>query len=153
MIYFSSEFCHIQFDGCAQYIIDEDSFCYKPWKDVDFSIIVGKGYNSLDLKLKTANVLQLTGFNPRKNWVPQSLVVPKNKTGLLKANISSDQQKGSGIQYVDNWKTYYDEENGWICIGNPQCENGVAVEFAQNTLAVIDNRELKAIWIKPEFIK
>lgn len=67
--------------------------------------------------------------------------------------VDEIQQKGSGIQYVDNWKTYYDEENGWICIGNPQCENGVAVEFAQNTLAVIDNRELKAIWIKPEFIK
>ena len=47
----------------------------------------------------------------------------------------------------------YDEENGWICIGNPQCENGVAVEFAQNTLMVLVNSDLKAIWIKPEFIK
>lgn len=152
MICFFIDFGHINYDGYAQYVIEEDSFYYDPWNDIDFSIIVGKGYNSLDINLNTVNVLQLTGFNPIKNWVPQSLVVPKSKTGFLKVYISEDQQKGSGIQYVDDWKTYYDEKSGWICIGNPQCENALAVEFAKNTLAVIVNSDLKAVWIRPKFI-
>ena len=152
MICFSVEFCHINYNVYAQYIIEENSFFYDPWNDVDFSIIVGKGYNSLDLNLDSDNVLQLTGYNPRKKWISQALVIPKNKTGLLKVHISKKQQKGSGLQYVDDWKTFYDEKSGWICIGNPQCENDPAVEFAKNTLAVIVNSELKAVWIKPMFI-
>lgn len=152
MICFSAEFCHIDYDGYAQYSIEENSFYYEPWNDVDFSIIIGKGYSSLDLNLDTFNVLQLTGFNPRKNWVSQALAVPKSKTGILKAHISEDQQKGSGLQYVDDWETYYDEKSGWICIGNPQCKNGLTVEFAENTLAVIVDSELKAVWIRPKFI-
>ena len=78
MIRFSAEFCHIDYDGYAQYSIEENSFYYEPWNDVDFSIIIGKGYSSLDLNLDTFNVLQLTGFNPRKNWVSQALAVPKS---------------------------------------------------------------------------
>lgn len=45
------------FNGQAQYLKDEHSFFYAPWNDVNFSILIGQGYNSLDIKLETGRVL------------------------------------------------------------------------------------------------
>lgn len=65
-------------------------------------------------------------------------------SGKRKCTINSD---------ASDWQTYFNGKTGWVCIGNPDCNSkSKGVEFAKNTVAVIDNEQLSSIWIKPQFI-
>ena len=57
MIRFTVAYENIVFKGQAQYLKDEYSFFYNPWSNVNFSILIEKGYNSLDIELETGRVL------------------------------------------------------------------------------------------------
>ena len=52
MIRFTVAYENIVFKGQAQYLKDEYSFFYNPWSNVNFSILIEKGYNSLDIGLR-----------------------------------------------------------------------------------------------------
>ncbi len=141
------------FNGQAQYLKDEHSFFYDPWNDVNFSVLIAQGYNSLDMKLETGRVLQVTGINPDYNWVEKELVTPAFQRGTLTVLFDEKHQKGSGVQYVNDWQTYFDRRTGWVCIGDPHCSSEKrCVEFAENSVAVIDDGQLSSIWIKPQFV-
>lgn len=141
------------FNGQAQYLKDEYSFFYDPWNDVNFSILIEQGYNSLDIKLETGRVLQVTGINPSYNWVEKKLVTPASQRGILTVLLDEKHQEGTGIQYANDWETYFDYKTGWVCIGNPDCNiDSKSVEFANNSVAVIDNEQLSSIWIRPQFV-
>ena len=119
------------FNGQAQYLKDEYSFFYDPWNDVNFSVLIEQGYNSLDIKLETGRVLQVTGINPSYNWVEKKLVPPVSQRGTLTVLLDEKHQEGTGIQYANDWKTYFDYKTGWVCIGNPDCNiDSKSVEFA-----------------------
>lgn len=143
----------IDFNGQSQYLKDEYSFFYDPWNAVNFSILIENGYNSLDIKLEDGRVLQMTGINPDYNWIEKELVIPLFKQGILTVSFDGKYQEGTGIQYASNWQTYFNSKTGWVCIGNPDCNSkSKGVEFAKNTVAVIDNEQLSSIWIRPQFI-
>lgn len=76
MTQFTVTYENIVFNGQAQYLKDEYSFFYAPWNNVDFSVLIGQGYNSLDIKLKTGRVLQVTGINPNYNRIKKESVTP-----------------------------------------------------------------------------
>ena len=141
------------FNGQAQYLKDEYSFFYDPWNDVNFSVLIEQGYNSLDMKLETGRVLQMTGINPSYNWLEKRLVPPVSQRGILTVSLDEKHQEGTGIQYANDWKTYFDYKTGWVCIGNPDCNiDSKSVELANNSVAVIDNEQLSSIWIRPQFV-
>ena len=143
----------ILFSGEAQYLNQENSFFYKPWNDVDFSIIIGNGYNSLDVNLETRKIVQLTGLNPKNNWIKKNIIIPTAQPGSLMVLLNDNYPAGTGIQYATNWQTYFNVNTGWICIGYPDYfNNSEAVMFADNTIAVITNNDLCSVWIKPRFV-
>ena len=154
MISFFVDYNYINMVGETQYIKNESSFYYEPWNEVNFSIIIGKTYTSLDVDLDTMRVLQVTGFNPSNNWIERRLSIPQAKRGEL--IIACDKGKlevGAGIHYEHKWMTYFDAETGWICVGNPKYSgDSQTVEFANNSIAVIVKNKLFAIWIKPYFV-
>ena len=152
---FDTNYKKINLIGEAQYLKNENSFFYEPWNNVDFSIIIGNSYSSLDVKLSNMKVVQLTGFNSKDNWIEKKIDVPKAMTGeLLIKGKQGDFCTGSGIHCEETWETYYNPDNGWICIGNYEyCKTGQAVKFANNTVAVIKGTKLWAIWINPKFIE
>lgn len=153
MMQFVVEYKATNFNGEPQYLKDECSFIYTPWNNVDFSIMIGEGYNSLDLNLDDGYILQLTGFNRNYNWIKKELVLPKFKSGLLKVLFKNNYSPGTGIQYTTDWHTYFDKKTGWICVGYPDCQSGwESVEFAKNTIAVVTDGQLKSVWINPRFI-
>lgn len=144
---------NIALNGQAQYLKDECSFFYEPWNDVDFSILIGYGYNSLDVKSERGRVLQVTGINPNYNWIEKELFTPISQRGILTVLFDEKHQQGTGVQYANDWQTYFCRKTGWVCIGNPDCNSeSESVEFAQNSVAVIDNGQLSSIWIKPQFV-
>ena len=144
---------NIEFNGQAQYLKDEYSFFYDPWNDVNFSILIEQGYNSLDVKLETDRVFQVTGINPNYNWIEKELVAPVFQRGILTVSFDEKHQEGTGIQYANDWQTYFNRKTGWVCIGNPDCSiESKSVEFAKNSVAVIENGKLYSIWIRPQFV-
>lgn len=153
MIRFIVDYKNIVFNGEAQYLKDEYSFFYNPWNGVNFSVLIENGYNSLDVKLENGRVFQMTGLNPDYNWIEKELVIPVSQPGILMVSFDRKYQEGTGIQYASDWQTYFNGKTGWVCIGNPDCNSkSKGVEFAKNTVAVIDNEQLSSIWIKPQFI-
>ncbi len=50
------------------------------------------------------------------------------------------------------WPIYINYNGDWICIGNPTKDTGL-FEFAPNCIASIDaNKQLKALWLRPEYV-
>lgn len=146
------------FVGTPQYLMEEDSFFFDPWHKSDFSIMIGEGYNSLDVDLGQFEIKQLTGLNPIGSWIPAVLTPPPDvqKGRLLICPYAEERnriQSGMGVQYAEDWPTHYDKNNGWVCLGNiyiaPE-HNYVC--FANDTIAVVDGAEITAIWIRPVFI-
>lgn len=153
MIQFTIDYKEVNFKGQAQYIKEEFSFFYAPWNDVNFSILIGNGYNSLDVNLGNSHVMQVTGLNPDYNWIKKDIAVPSARRGLLKVLFDNKHDSGTGIQYAADWQTYFNEKTGWVCIGNPDCKSSwESVEYADNTIAVMERGQIKSIWIKPAFI-
>ena len=153
MMRFIITYENVVFNGQAQYLKDESSFFYDPWNAVNFSILIEQGYNSLDINLETGRVLQVTGINPNYNWIEKELVTPVFKRGILTVSFDEKRQEGTGIQYANDWQTYFNYKTGWVCIGNPDCNSeSKSVEFAQNSVAVIDDGQLSSIWIRPQFV-
>lgn len=94
MIRFSINYEDFNLIGKAQYIENENSFYYVPWNDVDFSIMLGNGYNSLDVNLDVKYILQLTEFNPKYNWIEKDILSPIEKQGCLMVLLDDDYQSG-----------------------------------------------------------
>ena len=91
----------------------------------EFSLMIGKGYCELSIAKFNSRIYSFGGVNFKENWI------------------------NDGIWYTENWNTYYDEKNNFICIGDSRVNtNSKAVEFCKNIVAVIEKDELKAIWIK-----
>lgn len=152
-MYFSFECRNIKFKGQIQYLINEQSFYYYPCNNTSFSIMIGQGYNSLDVDIESGHVLQLTGLNPMQNWISKELGMPTYKSGILTTLFNEKYPKGTGIQYTSEWNTYFDIKTGWVCIGNPDSiQHGIGIEFAANTVALFCYGQLSAVWIKPQFV-
>lgn len=49
------------------------------------------------------------------------------------------------------WEIYFDKVTGWFCFGNPNIQNS-GYNFATNTIAVLSNGDLVAIYVKPIFM-
>lgn len=140
--------------GNPIYVINEKSLYYEPWLECDCSIMIGTGYNSLDVDLNTNKVVHISGLNPKSNWKSGVIHPPKAKLGVLKIESSENLISGIGITYAENWVTTYDRRSGWLQIGNYNIINKFEfVNFANNTIAVIDNNDLKSILVKPKIIK
>ena len=96
MIRFIVDYKNIVFNGEAQYLKDEYSFFYNPWNDVNFSVLIENGYNSLDVKLENGRVFQMTGLNPDYNWIEKELVIPVSQPGILMVSFDRKYQEGIG---------------------------------------------------------
>lgn len=139
--------------GDPIYINKEESFSYDPWLKCDFSIMIGKGYNSLNVDLTSGVVVHMSGLNSNFIWKLGIVQPPNARNGLLKIKITDSMIPGIGITYADDWNTVYDRQSGWIQIGDCcQIRETQFVTFAHETIAAIKRGKLKAIWIKPKMI-
>jgi hypothetical protein len=44
--------------------------------------------------------------------------------------------------------------NGWICIGDPNFNEGISVEFVPHCISVLKrDKQLKSLWLQPKIIK
>lgn len=66
-------------------------------------------------------------------------------------NITIPHYEPEYYKHGDAWPNYIDLESGWICIGDPIIKKQYeSVMFATNSIVVLNNKELIALWIKPK---
>lgn len=138
--------------GEVIYIKKDLSFDFKPIYSADYSLLIG--YISLSFDSETKCACQVWGCNPINVWVNKDLNKPKSIKGDLLLDDEIETGDNKRLIEAGAWTTYFDKSTGWVCIGNYEEEsNDVAVEFANNTIAVINQNNLKALWLRPKFIE
>ncbi len=143
-----------KFNKVPIYNLVEKSFIYEPFEDSDFSLMLGASYVGLDINIKTMLAVQVSGYSPKSTWKLTSSSPPNADSGSLVLFSSEILFSGTGIDYYEfNKNVFYNKRNGWICIGDTSWDNSNAccVAFENNTIAVVKNKKLVALWIKPIF--
>lgn len=141
-------------NGNLIYRKNEYSFDYEPSRNADFCLMIGNiylGFNSESLLAQ-----QIWGYNHYSGWISKKLTPPTpTQCGL--SLESNNQGIESGVNKrlikVNEWQTLFDKHIGWICIGEDNLNKTCcSVEFAKNIIAVLVDSQLKALWLKPQFI-
>lgn len=146
--------------GRLVYHTDEYAFDFEPEsiKEVErrtggqgtTSILIGT--LQIEVGIATGMALFVWGYHPHLAWnqnhLPSLRVVP----GGVKVSTGGHLQKGVSVPIfnVGEWQTTHDPDTGWICVGDyTASERCSSIEFATNTIAVIEGNLLRAIWLRP----
>lgn len=135
-----------------RYFIKERSFDCNPSVNVDINVAMA--YLNLGVDSEDMRVKCLWGFSPQESWKEANLFVPSAIEGELKLVGKYEAGLTWRIDKNKMWKSYFDRESGWYCIGNSiLADEDTAVKIIDNMIAVVDNTsELKAVWVQPLFV-
>ncbi len=95
--------------------------------------------------------LYVDGYCNYISWIETDVLSPKARFGSIQVS-GVELIMGAGIDFTKpgEWPIYFNKKTGWVCIGNSnQSFPFDAIEFATNTIAVINDKNLTAIWLKP----
>lgn len=135
------------------------SLVYRP-EDYSFDIedLDGTGDSSIminDLQLEIdyeGKIMYVWGLCPLIIYEETNEFPFEYKTASLIALL--DKPPILGISYRLNedhrWPIYINKKKGWVCIGNPQIQNKLLIEFAPNCVAAIKGETLVAVWLHPK---
>lgn len=134
------------------YTKDDYSFDFEPNISADYAILIGYINITFDSTSKTAR--QIWGCNPYMVWENNELTPPNAKqVGLM---IEEEVESGDVFRLVEagEWKSYFDEKSGWICIGDVSTSStDDAIEFARNIIVVLQNGLIKSLWLRPKIMQ
>lgn len=134
--------------GSLMYYRDENSFDFIPSNNTDIFLLVGYLHIGIDSETMTAQ--QVWGLQPYEFWIKKTLDVPNFILGELMVEGDIVPGMTYRIEGCENWTTEFDSETGWVCIGeSKKIINDLFIKFADDTIAVINNGKLKALWLKP----
>ena len=144
-------------EGTSRYVIEDHAFDFSPRDAIKpralgahTSLVVGT--LQLEVDIESSTCLYLWGYCPRGLWTKSSLTAPTSRFGLLKVVTSARLQPGVsvGLEGTVESKLQFDPISGWFCMGRPNVGSECrSVEFASGCLAVVENEELRALWIRP----
>lgn len=129
-----------------------NEFVALPEKNTD--ITLNFIYLYLGFDSETMLSTQFYGYHNDFSWFKESLTPPLAVEGLL---LLQDEELEGGdscrIAEAYDWDTYFDEQSGWIKIGNQVSDkNFTYVEFFKDTIAGLDSKgQIREFWLKPEF--
>lgn len=107
--------------------------------------------NELQLQLdEGGRVLYVDGYCPHTGWTETVATPPSACRGTLFVRDIDCMAGVSVALSSSRWPVTVNRTAGWICLGEqfpPASCN--AVEFAADSIAVVEDDLLKAIWLKP----
>jgi hypothetical protein len=144
--------------GHPRYVDDDYAFDFKVDPKVKAAVIGPSGSTSLvigtlqlEVAIDTMQCLYIWGYCPTQRWEMGLLLPPASHPSALKVCSAIRFARGVSVGLEVVAKPYFDSRSGWFCIGNKEpAANGLVIEFATNTVAVIVERQLISLWIKPE---
>jgi hypothetical protein len=96
-------------------------------------------------------VLCVTGYCPYQGWRKTTLFPPPHSVADLEIVNPHDITPGvaHGLNDLNSrWPVYLNPQ-GWVCIGDPADKGDQAVEFVPDSVAVLRNDRLVALWLHP----
>jgi len=98
-------------------------------------------------------VLYVDGYCPYQGWRQTTLSPPSYfKGGLFIIEPCPESiPPGTAVRLNDleePWPVYVNSD-GWVCIGDPEDQGDIAVEFAPRSVAVLVDTSLTALWLRP----
>ncbi len=110
--------------------------------------------NDLHLEVdEDQRILYVWGVCPYYRWQHTDRNPPSSEPGILVAILNGQMIPGVSHRLTkpSEWPILVNPESGWICIGDPDVrEPFESVEFATNSIAVLKEGMLRAIWLLPE---
>lgn len=142
---FKTEFSDaINMSSRLTYNPKEFAFSFQPKEPYDYYLTL----NSLTLGVNLpSGVVEVDGYCPL-NWAIYNHSVPSFKQGRW---MVTDEKEAGFVYRInsEDWPVYANEKTGWVCIGDP-ANKTTGLEFATNCVAIIENENLAALWLKPE---
>jgi len=138
------------FQAHNEYIPDEWSFNPKgELPDGASSLAV----NNLQLEMdyETGQVLYAWGYCAYTIWKATDKVPPPGYvSAALFAEINDEILPGMSYRVTEphTWPMEFNNKERWFCIGDVDAVGDVLVEFARNSIAVLKENELKAVWLR-----
>jgi hypothetical protein len=137
-------------EGVLVYRAQDYAFGVEPRpKNADSSLVV----NTIELMVDRSNnqILFLEGYCPYQGWKRASLEPPISQRGALR--ISGVELRRGMAEPLNSPGTYWgiqvDTATGWVCVGNARASGMRAIEFARGCVAVLDDGNLVALWLRP----
>lgn len=150
-MFFSIEEGKLSHQGQIIYRSNDLAFDFLPHQIGNCTVLIGT--INMDFIIYHGGIKrasQIWGYHPNV-WIREELHLPQFIQGnlILADNVIEDadiiQLEGS-LQ----WQTYYDTRTDWVCIGNNNHErHDEAVEFATDIVAVVSEKKLKSLWVRP----
>jgi len=138
-------------NGKLIYLIDENSFDFKPTCNCDITLLIG--YLNVGVDSETMIIKQIWGLCPRTGWIDKNLKVPKYEQGQITLLIDYKGGTTKRIIGIDEWRVSFDSCSGWVCVGDEVLLEGcICVEFASNIIAILKDKKITALWLKPIYI-
>ena len=138
--------------GRLSYTLEEYSFdfCLEASTHGVTSLIV----NDLQLEIdEEQHVLCAWGLCPHPTWGVMSGGPPPFFRGGLEVLLDGKVIPGVSHRLTApaTWPAYVNWETGWVCLGDATADGSVqAVEFATNTVAVLKDEALVALWLRAD---
>jgi hypothetical protein len=110
--------------------------------------------NDVELEVDLqGRALCVSGYCPSHGWSTTSQEAPPAPPGEILVASNLQLTAGACIPLNDlqtRWPAYLNKE-GWICLGNLDTTGAKTVLFTPNTIAVLDEASLRALWLHPDF--
>jgi hypothetical protein len=136
------------YSGSLIYCKEENSFDFVPSNNADILLLVGYLHIGVDSETMTAQ--QVWGLQPYESWINKTLDIPNYIEGELMVEGDIVPGMTYRIEESENWTAQFDSGTGWVCIGESEKVKSTSfIKFADNTIAVINEGKLKALWLKP----
>ncbi len=120
----------------------------------EYSILIGMDYVALDIKLPTNQIIGVSGFTSKNNWIKKNLPLP---TPIIPGEIfivgAKKFQSGTGEEMEKTLSLcFYDSKNQVLCFSSSELQNENNLKrqhilVCKNVIFSILNDQICQIWI------
>ena len=115
------------------------------------------GTLQIEVNGDTGCLRYIWGYWPNVTWKAVTLPTINFFSGGVKVMPIEDVNDAIVVtlEEYEKWRTFYDAENGWLCITPVEPEHLQLcqhIEFARNIGASISQEQLQALWLHPFLI-
>ncbi len=110
--------------------------------------------NNLQLEIdENGQILYVWGYCPYQTWRRTDSVPSSFIQGILLVHLETEIIPGVSNRLTEPgaWPIFVNPDIGWVCVGElDSSPTARSVEFALNSVAVIEDGLLRALWLHPE---
>ncbi|MBC7352016.1 MAG: hypothetical protein H5U08_06630 [Thermogutta sp.] len=147
--------------GYPIYSIKDYAFDFVPASESQFQARFGSAgegilvtdTEQLIVGIETGLLLHVYGYSPYMKWKMCDRVPPSSRGGGVWVHCVRPLLSGAGEDVREHLgdAVWFNPQAGWVCLGDVSfVPRDSAVEFASGTVAVIDEGQLRAVWVRPE---